>query len=143
MSDKKNKWVRKYLRQEELEDIIAHLSESEDDYDGTKESDEESDLYQEIRNSISAMPIEFEDGLVIEDNNIENNEEYLEEEEKEDQRTEEEVENEGSELAEASDNLQQMQRDPKKEAKELKERYKNILWRKRNLIKFATDAEES
>lgn len=61
------KWTRKYLTQKELEAlmeaIVAHLSESEDDFD--TEDDEEADLDLEVGDSVLTMPIEFEDGFLL------------------------------------------------------------------------------
>ena len=58
MSEKQ--WQRKYLTQNELEEAIKHLSDSEDDLDN-------EDMDFEVQNEdihINDLPIELEDGVL-------------------------------------------------------------------------------
>ncbi|KAF2906142.1 hypothetical protein ILUMI_00034, partial [Ignelater luminosus] len=75
--------ANKYPTDKELEEILAHLSESEDNFDIEEGDDEESLLTpsthmenQERRNSMLNMPVEFEDRLVFPNdvNKVENTE---------------------------------------------------------------------
>lgn len=99
---------KNYLTQKELEDIVAHLSESEDDFDDSDEDIEEEDNIDLSENvvvgeepfDLESMEIEFEDGTILEPPAV----------------------------ADTTQNL------PKQHAKKLKEKYSKIVWRKKNLV---------
>lgn len=137
-----NKW-RKPLTQRELEDIIAHLSESEDELDEEEVSDDDMESLDqqndnvmlnmpiefedgEADNVLLNMPIEFEDGVVVTEN--------FEGEVTEDLEGEEMDDDTGNGTTETTESEEEISRNPKQEAKELKTRYRNIIWRKKNLI---------
>lgn len=105
----RKQWERKYLTDDELEEIVANLSESEDELDKS-----DTDEQEEILN-IDSLPIEFEDGFILEervDQDVEEQEKGQEEREKKNES-----------------------RDQRKaELKKLKEKYSKIMWKKKNLI---------
>lgn len=61
------KWKRPALTRRELEDAIAHLSESEDDLEIDSDNDLEADInFEDFANvNIENLPVELEDGTVI------------------------------------------------------------------------------
>ncbi|KAJ8927361.1 hypothetical protein NQ314_020136 [Rhamnusium bicolor] len=128
-----NKWTKNYLTEGELEDIVAHLSENEDEFDKDENDDEEAALEQEVRESILTMPIEFADGLLLQNDVIENIREIQKDQEG-GEVNEELTKDDDNQRTGEEEVLDQIARNPKKEAKELKERYKNIFWRKKALI---------
>lgn len=119
------KWHKKYLTDEELIDIIAHLSDSEDSFDDSNDENvdeakniiKEVDLQQEF--DIESLPIEFDDGILL----LENNE-----------VEEVTISKEIATVNTVCPNNEREERDTKKELKELKERYSKIVWKKKNLI---------
>ncbi|KAJ8962472.1 hypothetical protein NQ314_005709 [Rhamnusium bicolor] len=130
-----NKWTKNYLTltEQELEDIVPHLSDSEDEFDKGESDDEEAALEQEMRESILTMPIEFEDGLLLQNDVIKNIREIQKDQEGR-EVNEEQTKDDGNQRTGEEEVLEQIARNPKKEAKELKERCKNILWGKKAMI---------
>ncbi|KAJ8963654.1 hypothetical protein NQ314_005477 [Rhamnusium bicolor] len=116
-----NKWTKNYLTEQELEVIVAHLSDSEDEFDKRESDDEEADLEQELRESILILPIEFEDGLLLQNDVIENIREIQKDQEG-GEINEEQTKDDRNHRTEEKEVLEQIARIPKKEAKELKER---------------------
>ncbi|KAJ8931524.1 hypothetical protein NQ314_015548 [Rhamnusium bicolor] len=124
-----------------LEDILVHLSDSEYKFDKGQSDDEEANLEQEVREPILTMPIEFEDGLLLQNDVIEDIREIQKNQEG-GEVNEEQTKDDGNQRTGEEEVLEQIARNPKKEAHELKERYKNILWRREasildgNAVKF-------
>lgn len=58
-----NKWSKRYLTRQELEGIVANLSDSEDSMD-IEENDENVDVNLNVEYSILTMPIEFKERLM-------------------------------------------------------------------------------
>lgn len=97
----------KYYTNAELEEIIAHLSDSDDNFDLSDDEDENSDVL-----NIEAIPIEFDDGVVINADG-------------------EEVEGTNEEIANENN---RSERDFKQESIELKMKYSKLVWRKKKFI---------
>ncbi|GLV40907.1 hypothetical protein CBL_08481 [Carabus blaptoides fortunei] len=106
----------------ELTDILAHLSESEDEFDisdseqhNKNEKNQNDDIYD-----INSMPLMFEDGIIAGNDD--------------DKNLDDEIIDEDVPEADIPEKDIPPPRDPKKEAHELKEKFSKIFWRKKNLV---------
>lgn len=62
-------WSRNWLTQAELEKCIENLSDSEDEFDDDEANDEETPLENILDElDVENLPIEFDDGFVLESN---------------------------------------------------------------------------
>ncbi|KAJ8971196.1 hypothetical protein NQ314_000833 [Rhamnusium bicolor] len=103
------------------------------EFDKGESDEKEADLKQEVQESILIMSIEFENGLLLQNDVVENIRE-IQKGKDGIEVNEEQTKDDGNQRTGKEEVMEQIAKNPKKEANELKERYKNILCRKKALI---------